>query len=303
MSLAKNWCFTKNNYTDEDLAVLAELPCKYLIYGKEVAPTTGTPHLQGYLQMEKKIRMAGLKKLFEAHYTLANGSADQNIAYCSKEGDVFEKGQVTRERQRSELENFKNDVKSGLYDRKRLREEHSLVCAKYPRFVEDYLRDHRPEPELPNHPLQGWQEDLNQTLNLEPDDRSVMFIVDVKGGAGKTWFAKYYSRLHDNAQVMEMGRKADMAYALREDIRVLFVNCTRSQNEFMNYSFLESVKDGMVFSSKYESGMKRIGPCHVVVLMNERPDKTKLSLDRYRILDVEGFEYVPKSILNKMYLD
>lgn len=282
MSAAKNWCFTKNNYTDADVAVLESFPCSYIVYGKEVG-AQGTPHLQGYVQLEKKIRLSGLRKLFEAHWSVARTGPEHNIKYCQKEGDWTERGVVRNERQRTDLEGFKTAVKEGLLDRKRIREEHSEVYAKYPRFVEEYLRDHTPQPELASYPLNGWQSVLNEYLNQEPDDRKIWFMVDRNGGAGKTWFAKYYCRLHDNAQVMEMGKKSDMAYALRTDIRVLFINCTRSQSEFFNYSFLEAVKDGMVFSPKYESGMKVLNKCHVVVLMNEDPDRTKLSSDRYII--------------------
>lgn len=283
MAIAKNWCFTINNYTDAHVAVLETFPSTYLVYGKEVGES-GTPHLQGYVQMEKKIRLTGLNKLIQgAHWSVARKDAATNIAYCSKEGDVYERGSVTYERQRSDLETFKQAVKDGVLDKKRLREEHSEIMAKYPRFVEDYLRDNTPQPELASYPLNGWQSVLNEYLNQEPDDRKIWFMVDRNGGAGKTWFAKYYCRLHDNAQVMEMGKKSDMAYALRTDIRVLFINCTRSQSEFFNYSFLEAVKDGMVFSPKYESGMKVLNKCHVVVLMNEDPDRTKLSSDRYII--------------------
>ncbi len=86
---------------------------------------------------------------------------------------------------------------------------------------------------------------------------------------------------------MEPGKKADMAYALSTDVRILFVNVTRQQVEHIQYSFLESVKDGLVFSPKYESGMKYLKPMHVVVLMNQLPDMTLLSDDRYVIVDLD----------------
>jgi len=44
----KYWCFRLCNYTIEDMETLETkfhtLNCKY-IYGEEIAPTTGTPHL------------------------------------------------------------------------------------------------------------------------------------------------------------------------------------------------------------------------------------------------------------------
>jgi len=58
------------------------------------------------------------------------------------------------------------------------------------------------------------------------------------------------------------------------------------QGEYIQYDFLEEVKNGRVFCPKYESRMKRLGKCHVVVMMNEHPDLTKLSDDRYSIVTI-----------------
>eukprot|EP00965_Chrysotila_dentata_P257610 6212938-Pleurochrysis_carterae.AAC.18 len=43
----RNYVFTKNHYMDEDIDRLDAAEVKHMIYGKEIAPTTGTPHLQG----------------------------------------------------------------------------------------------------------------------------------------------------------------------------------------------------------------------------------------------------------------
>jgi len=75
--------------------------CTYACYQKEVAPTTGTPHIQGFMNLKKKERMAGIqKKLGKVGVQLtlinANGTPEQNRAYCSKEGgqDFVEIGQI-----------------------------------------------------------------------------------------------------------------------------------------------------------------------------------------------------------------
>lgn len=290
MSLHTNWIFTLNNYTDEDVERIHQnFPehYKYVIFGKEIAPTTGTPHLQGYLQLVSRRRLTGMKKLMpRANLQEAKGSAAQNLKYCSKDANVTELGESTTAGQRSDLEDFKEAVKSGELSLKRLREDYSDVCAKYPRFVREYVSDKTPQPHLEVHPLRLWQEDLNRTLNLPPGDRKIIFVVDPKGNQGKTWFAKYYCSLHENAQILEAAKKADMAYALDNQIRVLFVNCVRKTTEFLQYGFLEAVKDGIVFSAKYESGNKLIGACHVVVLMNQQPDMEALSEDRYEIYNI-----------------
>lgn len=100
MAKSARWCFTKNNYEDVDIELLKEFECKYLIFGKEKGES-GTPHLQGYLEFENncKLQMSGVKARLErvgimgCHLERAMGNAQQNIVYCSKDGDFFEKGE------------------------------------------------------------------------------------------------------------------------------------------------------------------------------------------------------------------
>lgn len=92
MSMSKNWCLTLNNYTAEEGVAMSEWPTSYMIVGKEVGES-GTPHLQGYFVFVKNMRLSAVKKLNgRAHWEMANGSAKENIAYCSKDGDYFENG-------------------------------------------------------------------------------------------------------------------------------------------------------------------------------------------------------------------
>lgn len=285
------WCFTLNNYDESDIEKFSSLvpdTCKYVKFGKEKG-AEGTPHLQGYLILNTVARLKQMKKLCpKSHWEATRGSMAQNEAYCSKDGDVFEFGsKESHQGKRSDLSDLMKCVKDGCYDLKRLREEHPDVVAKYPRFVADYIQDCSPMPVVEAHPLRDWQADLNTSLLRPPSDREIVFVVDERGNQGKTWFAKYYMQLHpENTQYMESAKKTDMAYALDPKIRVLFVNCTRKMCEFLSYGFLESVKDGVVFSTKYESRNKMLAPCHVVVLMNTQPDMLALSSDRYNIINL-----------------
>lgn len=60
--MAKNWVFTFNNYTIQDEEKVKDMDVQFMIFGHEIAPTTGTKHLQGYFQFKTKKRMEYIKK-------------------------------------------------------------------------------------------------------------------------------------------------------------------------------------------------------------------------------------------------
>jgi len=70
-----------------------------MIYGYEVG-LEHTQHLQGYFQLKVKCRITGLLKkgLLGCHLSVARGSADDNIKYCSKEGCAVTWGEAVVER-------------------------------------------------------------------------------------------------------------------------------------------------------------------------------------------------------------
>lgn len=92
----RSFCFTVNNYTAEDedlLRAMEKHDAIYLIFGREVAPNTGTPHLQGYVRFSKVKRPNAVLAIIPkgTHLENAKYSAAHNQKYCSKEGD-FEVG-------------------------------------------------------------------------------------------------------------------------------------------------------------------------------------------------------------------
>lgn len=93
---SRAWRFTLNNYSDEEEASLKVLEgVTYMVFGHEIAPTTLTPHLQGYVYFTKNKRLAALKKINRRiSWRNANASASANRRYCTKEdtGSFFETG-------------------------------------------------------------------------------------------------------------------------------------------------------------------------------------------------------------------
>jgi len=285
---SKRWIFVINNYDETELESLRanlQKEARYAIFGKEVGKA-GTPHIQGYASFRNACRFKRAKLLLgeRAHLKVAKGNEEENFVYCSKQNDFEEIGSRSDPGKRNDLELFKEAVKNGDLDPKSLREKHSCVFARCPRFCIDYMNDHTAVLKPECHPLRDWQTALYNQLKFKPDDRKITFVVDEEGNEGKTWFCKYYCYLHSDAMYLRPTKHADMAFALQQNLRVLFLDCTRQQIDHLPYSFLESVKDGLVFSPKYESRMKMFSPVHVVVMMNQEPNYGFLSPDRYDIV-------------------
>ena len=111
----RRFCFTWNDYPDsayDKVQSFIEKYCKYGIVGEEFAPTTGTPHLQGFCNLLKPTRFNTIKKHLDnsIHIEKANGSDEQNQLYCSKTGIFFEKGSPCKQGQRNDLQLLVDDV-------------------------------------------------------------------------------------------------------------------------------------------------------------------------------------------------
>lgn len=145
MAISTKWCFTLNNYTEDDEKAIQEWDVKYLVYGREVAPNTGTKHLQGYSVFKKNHRLTAVKKLNgSAHWEVARGSHQQNRDYCTKDGDFFETGELPLERGASEKrrwEEARESAKKGLYD-----EVPADIFFKYYRTMKEIRKDFMDKP-------------------------------------------------------------------------------------------------------------------------------------------------------------
>lgn len=116
--------FTTNNYSEDFLEHLKRLDKKYLIVGKEIAPTTGTPHLQGYIVWKNaKSEEATRKLLPRSRIAIAKGTPQENYNYCSKGGEYFEEGTKPSQGKRNDLHKIKEAISEGMNIRNLIEEE------------------------------------------------------------------------------------------------------------------------------------------------------------------------------------
>lgn len=145
---SRKWCFTLNNYTDEEVNKINKLgenkTIKWLLYGKEKGEN-GTPHLQGCIVFINARRFTAVKKSISSrcHLELMKGSFSQNADYCKKEGnfkefgkqpdDPLNKGEKEKQRWKDVME----CVKSG--DLEKVAELHPDIYLRNLRQL-DYAR-------------------------------------------------------------------------------------------------------------------------------------------------------------------
>lgn len=185
----RRWVFTLHDYTEDQCVTLLGLEVQYVMYGKEVCPTTGRPHLQGFMVLKKPKTMSSLKKFIgiKSIHLKVMGEKDgfeKNLEYCKKEGDWYESGVLPAPGRRSDLEGFREAIDDGMTEEE-ISKSMFTVWAKYPGLYKRY-KSLTIEVESPRYPLEAfkWSEDFR-----DPDwSRSLIFWGSP--GIGKTEFAK-----------------------------------------------------------------------------------------------------------------
>lgn len=287
----KRWVFTLNNYEADDLLRLRELPVRYLVFGFENAPDTGTRHLQGFVIFDTNKRFNAAKEAIgtRAHLELAHGTSAQAAQYCKKEGNYEERGDIPNEQgKRNDWERLREWIDE--LGRKPTERE---LCTQWPHLVGRYGAgvDRVVSAMCPpivlttSEPRAGWQARLDEILDGEPDARKVYFYVDINGNTGKSWFCQHMmSTKPTQTQILRVGRRDDLAHSIDESKTIFLFDVPRQMMKFFQYSVCEMLKDRMVYSPKYASKMKILPTVpHVVVFSNEPPDKNAMSRDRYAI--------------------
>jgi len=147
---SNGFCITVNNYDDEDIEILKSYydnddNCKYLIYGKEKAPKTGTPHLQAYIYYTNKLAYNKVRKWFSPWHVEAQ-KAKTNVkaySYCMEDGEFTEYGERPRQGHRTDLEVIKHDLKKGKTIKDVSNEYFSQWC-QYSRQFDRFKKMHKP---------------------------------------------------------------------------------------------------------------------------------------------------------------
>lgn len=145
--------------------------------------------------------------------------------------------------------------------------------------------------------LYDWQEKLMEIIKIEPDDRTIHWYWESKGNTGKSEFSKYLGMKH-NACIIQKGKYGDIMNRVynHTDMEIFVIDVPRSSKDNVSYNAIDSIKSGIIFNSKYKTGQKFINSPHIIVFANCPPDESKLSKDRWNIVNIDNLDDIPEEI-------
>lgn len=252
---ARKWCFTFNNYNEIDIISLSskfkEMGAKYL-FEKEVGEQ-GTPHLQGFVIFEDKLRP---KMLFHnsIHWEKCKGSEEDNIRYCSKEA-----------------RNANDDslMFSNFYEIPK-----KLKCLEATK-------------------LRIWQCEILKVIRNEPSDRDIWWFWSKMGNTGKSTFCRYLAIKYEALIISGSNKDMKCVIVEHHELtkkwpKLIVLDIPRVfDNDYFSYSGLEEIKNGLFCSSKFKGSMALFNPPHIIVFSNAEPCYEKMSADRWKVCNVD----------------
>lgn len=266
---------------------------KYFVAGNEICPTTGKKHIQLYIYWANARTFSAVKKEFpNAHIEARsqNSTPEQAADYCKKEGDWTEAGELPVDK-RGKVNEWK-DIVTAIQNGMTLQDltlTYPEASIRYCAGIKNMYELHRPKHKFSILDKYGTynkiQTKIIQYVEAPTHDREIYWIYDPKGGCGKTDLANHLIS-NNGFLVFGNAKTADVALAWNGE-NVIF-DYSRSQQDHINYGVIEDIKNGRIFSGKYQSTTKLYARPKVLVFANFLPDFGKMSLDRWNVNTVEN---------------
>lgn len=217
---AKNWCFTQNNpiLTSKELDELLRPLAGYYVFQLEEGES-GTPHYQGYVQFHNRKRLTGVRKVLQAHWSIAKGSPDENTAYCTKEPRLknsVQHGIASIQGQRQDVEQFRDKILEGKTNLE-LNEEFPAMCMKFTKYIEwTRATKYLPRSDAPNVICLYGPSGTGKTRTaVEHSGRENTYMVDKPDNGRPLWWDGYNPRDHTTVVIDDFYGWLPWSYILR----------------------------------------------------------------------------------------
>lgn len=279
--------------------------CSKFLYQLEQGGKAHKFHFQCYLTLPRKKTQGSLAVLLYELTSPVFPKGFIDVSPCSAAGSEMLSSYVMKHDETYRCgpwceKGYVPDVNKALEESK---------AASPPDPLDRFMRkdcDVKPED------LVSWQRDyVKYVTTTSPPDREIVMFHDTHGQAGKSRFCDHLEFYHEFI-ILTPGTAADMALGFLNALRALpankgfkgvAINVARSLFVAVPhikgqpkpsppldarelYQFLEQLKDGRVFSPKYNSRNFRPIPFHLVVFCNDVPPKEYLSHGRLKIIDL-----------------
>jgi len=267
-------------------------PLRYIFWCEEYTKA-GIKHYQGWFAVWEKISHKTACSMFPGdHVESVMGSDLHNKKYCSKEGrPEFERGDRPKFRAKRE----KGVVTKPKIDYALLLKEAqetgvtSNVGFNYRHYRmhkemhSDWIRNQKIVPEEPIVNFRPWQDELLKIVNGPTDPRAIYWVVDKKGGAGKSVFAEHLEYHHNALVITTNDDYRNLSNLLPKDPTLIVFDYPYAVKNFP-CSFMESCKNGRVTSTKYEGKIHKFKRPHIIVLTNHEAPSHQFAEGRLKII-------------------
>lgn len=221
------FCFTdflpynvSNGYSD--IYVDFKDVIRGIAWGKEVCPTTGKEHNQGYIQLFVQDRYSVIQKWFKSkcNFRVMKGSILQNEEYCSKEGSYTKLGKFVSRGYRSDAHNIKDDIVNGASEKE--------IMENY---TGNYLRYHSGIKSI-----KSLHDKDARNCWMEPNVTALVGL----GGGGKSTYV-YNKHGYNNCFTIDSKMMATDFWGMYAGEEVLIID---DFNGWIQYSYLLRILDG-----------------------------------------------------------
>lgn len=317
------WNVTFNNPPDGWEEARAEVGCKGpvngIIWVRQKAPSTGTIHLQGFIQFKMAVAKATAKKWWGSNMAWAQtmfGKVIHNLNYIKLDakktniGPIYEFGEFRLDDPPTkETIPIKEQLMLAMQESKLADTNQMSLLWKYPdvfakKGCREMLmmimadRDKYKPIEILAEP-QPWMTDIKSCPTatllysyLMVDDfayRKIIWLWSHQGQRGKStylnWFYNKVVEQKREAHFMETSAYREMAHLLRTGAECIFVNVAREA--VPPYRFLEGCRDGRILSEKYITEQKYLKKPKLVVAANVPPDPDRISCDKIVVINLD----------------